>query len=96
MVHGQVMHSNRDWEDSYRQRWQFDKSCVPTGVNCTGSCSWKSTLKMVGDWESNRPTTRALALTCPIMNLAAARVAQVILVSLRANRLNTRSFVNDD
>ncbi|ENT7620458.1 hypothetical protein ACE45R_004218, partial [Shigella flexneri] len=19
--HGQVMHSNRDWEDSYRQRW---------------------------------------------------------------------------
>lgn len=23
--HGQVMHSNRDWEDSYRQRWQFDK-----------------------------------------------------------------------
>lgn len=25
--HGQVMHSNRDWEDSYRQRWQFDKRC---------------------------------------------------------------------
>ncbi|HID8655348.1 TPA: hypothetical protein ACXISN_000694 [Salmonella enterica subsp. enterica serovar Horsham] len=23
--HGQVMHTNRDWEDSYRQRWQFDK-----------------------------------------------------------------------
>ena len=23
--HGQVMHSNRDWEDRYRQRWQFDK-----------------------------------------------------------------------
>ncbi|OSL57362.1 respiratory nitrate reductase 2 alpha chain [Escherichia coli H383] len=22
--HGQVMHSNRDWEDSYRQRWQFE------------------------------------------------------------------------
>lgn len=19
--HGQVMHTNRDWEDSYRQRW---------------------------------------------------------------------------
>lgn len=44
--HGQVMHSNRDWEDSYRQRWQFDKIV-------------------------------RLALTCPIMNLAAARVAQV-------------------
>ncbi|EYI87076.1 respiratory nitrate reductase 2 subunit alpha, partial [Salmonella enterica subsp. enterica serovar Heidelberg str. CVM24359] len=24
--HGQVMHTNRDWEDSYRQRWQFDRS----------------------------------------------------------------------
>ena len=23
--HGQVYHTNRDWEDSYRQRWQFDK-----------------------------------------------------------------------
>ncbi|EBV0460215.1 nitrate reductase, partial [Salmonella enterica subsp. enterica serovar Virchow] len=23
--HGQVMYTNRDWEDSYRQRWQFDK-----------------------------------------------------------------------
>ena len=55
--HGQVMHSNRDWEDSYRQRWQFDKIVRSThGVNCTGSCS---------------------CLTCPIMNLAAARVAQV-------------------
>ncbi len=41
--------SNRDWEDSYRQRWQFDKIVRSThGVNCTGSCSWKSeTLKMV-------------------------------------------------
>lgn len=36
--HGQVMHSNRDWEDSYRQRWQFDKIVRSThGVNCTGS-----------------------------------------------------------
>ncbi|MDF7781033.1 hypothetical protein PUR47_15955, partial [Klebsiella pneumoniae] len=23
--HGQVYNNNRDWEDSYRQRWQFDK-----------------------------------------------------------------------
>ena len=28
------MHSNRDWEDSYRQRWQFDKIVRSThGVN---------------------------------------------------------------
>lgn len=46
--HGQVMHSNRDWEDSYRQRWQFDKIVRSThGVNCTGSCSWKIYVKMV-------------------------------------------------
>ena len=74
--HGQVMHSNRDWEDSYRQRWQFDKIVRSThGVNCTGSCSWKIYVK--NGLVTNRPTTRALALTCPIMNLAAARVAQV-------------------
>lgn len=77
--HGQVMHSNRDWEDSYRQRWQFDKIVRSThGVNCTGSCSWKIYVKNgLVTWEIHRPTTRALALTCPIMNLAAARVAQV-------------------
>ncbi|MEJ7997826.1 hypothetical protein [Klebsiella pneumoniae] len=41
--HGQVYNNNRDWEDSYRQRWQFDKIVRSThGVNCTGSCSWKS------------------------------------------------------
>ncbi|ELO34692.1 nitrate reductase 2 alpha subunit [Salmonella enterica subsp. enterica serovar Enteritidis str. 648901 39-2] len=44
--HGQVMHTNRDWEDSYRQRWQFDKIVRSThGVNCTGSCSWKIYVK---------------------------------------------------
>lgn len=41
--HGQVYNNNRDWEDSYRQRWQFDKIVRSThGVNCTGSCSWKN------------------------------------------------------
>lgn len=77
--HGQVMHSNRDWEDSYRQRWQFDKIVRSThGVNCTGSCSWKIYVKNgLVTWEIQQTTTRALALTCPIMNLAAARVAQV-------------------
>ncbi len=34
--HGQVYNNNRDWEDSYRQRWQFDKIVRSThGVNCT-------------------------------------------------------------
>ena len=30
--HGQVMHTNRDWEDSYRQRWQFDKIVRSTQI----------------------------------------------------------------
>lgn len=55
--HGQVMHSNRDWEDSYRQRWQFDKIVRSThGVNCTGSCSWKIYVKWSGDLGN--PTDR--------------------------------------
>ncbi len=78
--HGQVMHSNRDWEDSYRQRWQFDKIVRSThGVNCTGSCSWKIYVKngLVTREIQQTDYPRTLALTCPIMNLAAARVAQV-------------------
>ena len=70
--HGQVMHSNRDWEDSYRQRWQFDKIVRSThGVNCTGSRSWKIYVK--NGPVTRNPTDRllrALALTCPIMNSA--------------------------
>ncbi|MBW2597204.1 MAG: nitrate reductase subunit alpha, partial [Deltaproteobacteria bacterium] len=31
----------REWEDFYRRRWQYDKKVRSThGVNCTGSCSW--------------------------------------------------------
>ncbi|MEE4607553.1 MAG: molybdopterin-dependent oxidoreductase, partial [Desulfobacteraceae bacterium] len=31
----------REWEDLYRRRWQYDKRVRSThGVNCTGSCSW--------------------------------------------------------
>ncbi len=61
--HGQVMNSNRDWEDSYRQRWQFDKIVRSThGVNCTGSCSWKIYVKNgLVTWETQQtdyPRTR--------------------------------------
>jgi len=32
---------SRDWEEFYRNRWQYDKVVRSThGVNCTGSCSW--------------------------------------------------------
>jgi nitrate reductase alpha subunit len=37
----QVRCGQREWEDLYRQRWQYDKKVRSThGVNCTGSCSW--------------------------------------------------------
>ncbi len=61
--HGQVYNNNRDWEDSYRQRWQFDKIVRSThGVNCTGSCSWKIYVKNgLVTWETQQtdyPRTR--------------------------------------
>ncbi|PVN94829.1 hypothetical protein C4758_27675, partial [Salmonella enterica subsp. enterica serovar Typhimurium] len=32
--HGQLLETNRDWEDGYRQRWQHDKIVRSThGVN---------------------------------------------------------------
>jgi nitrate reductase alpha subunit len=38
-----VMDEPRGWEDSYRRRWQYDKSVRTShSVNCSGSCSWKS------------------------------------------------------
>jgi nitrate reductase alpha subunit len=33
--------NERDWEDYYRRRWQYDQKTRSTHrVNCTGSCSW--------------------------------------------------------
>ncbi len=38
---GEVRCGQREWEDYYRRRWQYDKKVRSThGVNCTGSCSW--------------------------------------------------------
>ncbi|HHP7236735.1 MAG TPA: nitrate reductase subunit alpha, partial [Desulfobacterales bacterium] len=38
---GEIRCGQRDWEDFYRRRWQYDKKVRSThGVNCTGSCSW--------------------------------------------------------
>ncbi|CGE67692.1 respiratory nitrate reductase 2 subunit alpha [Salmonella enterica subsp. enterica serovar Typhi] len=51
--HGQMMHTNRDWEDSYRQRWQFDKivrsrSCAqPTASTARAPVVGKFMSKMV-------------------------------------------------
>ena len=61
--HGQVYNNNRDWEDGYRQRWQYDKIVRSThGVNCTGSCSWMIYVKNgLVTWETQQtdyPRTR--------------------------------------
>jgi nitrate reductase / nitrite oxidoreductase, alpha subunit len=56
----------RDWEESYRRRWQHDRVVRSThGVNCTGSCSWKIHVKdglvtwetQQTDYPSNGPDT---------------------------------------
>ncbi len=61
--HGETRKESRDWENSYRQRWQHDKIVRSThGVNCTGSCSWKIYVKNgLVTWETQQtdyPRTR--------------------------------------
>ncbi|MBI4357167.1 MAG: nitrate reductase subunit alpha [Gammaproteobacteria bacterium] len=61
--HGIVSDESRQWENSYRQRWQHDKIVRSThGVNCTGSCSWKIYVKNgLITWETQAtdyPRTR--------------------------------------
>lgn len=61
--HGEARHENRDWEQGYRDRWQYDKVVRSThGVNCTGSCSWKIYVKNgLVTWETQQtdyPRTR--------------------------------------
>jgi len=44
--HGIVTSEDRQWEDTYRNRWRHDKVVRSThGVNCTGGCSWKIYVK---------------------------------------------------
>ncbi len=61
--HGQTTTESRDWENTYRSRWQHDKIVRSThGVNCTGSCSWKIYVKSgIVTWETQQtdyPRTR--------------------------------------
>lgn len=64
--HGFSKSEGRDWENSYRARWQYDKIVRSThGVNCTGSCSWKIYVKNgLVTWETQQtdyPRTRGPA-----------------------------------
>lgn len=52
----EVRCGQREWEDIYRRRWQYDKKVRSThGVNCTGSCSWDVYVKDgILVWETQR------------------------------------------
>ncbi|MGW8222877.1 MAG: nitrate reductase subunit alpha [Syntrophobacteria bacterium] len=52
----EVRCGEREWEDFYRRRWQYDKKVRSThGVNCTGSCSWDVYVKDgIIVWETQR------------------------------------------
>ncbi len=61
--HGVTTNESREWEESYRSRWQHDKVVRSThGANCTGSCSWKIYVKGgIVTWETQQtdyPRTR--------------------------------------
>ncbi len=44
--HGEKIVEDRQWEQTYRNRWRHDKIIRSThGVNCTGSCSWNIHVK---------------------------------------------------
>jgi len=44
--HGILTEEDRQWEDTYRNRWRHDKVVRSThGVNCTGGCSWQIFVK---------------------------------------------------
>lgn len=53
----------REWEEFYRNRWQYDKIIRSThGVNCTGGCSWNIHVKDgIVVWEMQ-------ALDYPVLN----------------------------
>ena len=60
--HQQLHEGGREWEDTYRDRWSFDKCIHSThGVNCTGSCCWniyvKNGLVAWENQEHNYPET---------------------------------------
>lgn len=52
----------RQWEDFYRNRWQYDKKVRSThGVNCTGGCSWSVFVKEgIVTWEMQNTDYPAL------------------------------------
>ncbi|RMD96384.1 MAG: nitrate reductase subunit alpha, partial [Calditrichaeota bacterium] len=52
-IRDDVVPKQRDWEQFYRNRWQYDKIIRSThGVNCTGGCTWNIHVKDgIVTWE---------------------------------------------
>ena len=52
-IRDEVTPKGRDWEEFYRNRWQYDKIVRSThGVNCTGGCTWQIYVKDgIVTWE---------------------------------------------
>ncbi|MFB6165892.1 MAG: molybdopterin-dependent oxidoreductase [Haloarculaceae archaeon] len=45
----------RDWEDLYREQWDWDSTHRSThGVNCTGSCSWQVYVRNGQVWREEQ------------------------------------------
>ena len=45
----------RDWEDLYREEWDWDSTARSThSVNCTGSCSWEVYVKNGQVWREDQ------------------------------------------
>jgi nitrate reductase alpha subunit len=45
----------RDWEDLYREEWDWDSTARSThSVNCTGSCSWKVYVRDGQIWREDQ------------------------------------------
>ena len=64
---GEVRCGQREWEEFYRRRWQYDKKVRSThGVNCTGSCSWDVYVKNgIIVWETQRTDYPSCGLGFP-------------------------------
>lgn len=82
--HSQTTSEDRDWENVYRNRWQYDKVVRSThGVNCTGSCSWNIYVKNgIVTWEGQNLNYPSTGRICLISNREAAREV-VFLVHLQ-------------
>lgn len=87
--HGQVLDTNRDWEDGYRQRWQHDRVVRSThGVNCTSSCSWKIFVKNgLVTWEMQQTDYPRTRPDMPNHEPRGCPRGAILLVSLQHNRL---------